>query len=40
MFERYKERYGKGWATREQLERLVALELLTQEEFNIIVNEQ
>jgi hypothetical protein len=30
----------KGWATKEQLERLVALELLTQEEFNTIVSEQ
>ena len=40
MFDRYKERYEKGWATRGQLERLVILGMLTQEEFNIIVNEQ
>ena len=37
MFERYKDRYEKGWATKEQLQRLVNLGLLTEEEYNLIV---
>jgi uncharacterized XkdX family phage protein len=37
MFERYKDRYGRGWATKEQLQRLVNLRLLTEEEYNLIV---
>lgn len=37
MFERYKDRYEKGWATEEQLQRLVILKVLTEEEYNLIV---
>jgi hypothetical protein len=37
MFERWKERYEKGWATAEQLQRLVALGVLTQAEYDLIV---
>lgn len=37
-FDKWKERYDKKWCTREQLERLVSLNVLTQEEFDTIVN--
>lgn len=37
MFERYKDRYEKGWATKGQLQRLVNLGLLTEEEYDLIL---
>lgn len=37
MFDKWKERYDRGWATAEQLQRLVALGVLTQAEYNLIV---
>lgn len=37
MFERWKDRYKKGWATEIQLQRLVDIGLLTQLEYNLIV---
>lgn len=37
MFERWKTRYENGWATEEQLQRLVALGILTQSEYDLIV---
>lgn len=37
MFERWKTRYENGWATEEQLQRLVALGVLTQSEYDQIV---
>lgn len=37
MFEKYKNRYQKGWATEEQLQRLVNLGILTQSEYDLIV---
>lgn len=36
MFEKWKERYEKHWCTKEQLQRLVALGVLTQEEYLLI----
>jgi hypothetical protein len=36
VFERWKERYSKGWATAEQLQRLVVLGVLTQAEYDLI----
>ena len=38
MFDKYKQRYKKGWATKEQLLRLVALGILSKEEYNLIIN--
>ena len=38
LFEKYKERYEKGWCTKEQLQKLVSLGALTQEEYDKIVN--
>ena len=37
MFERWKTRYKNGWATEEQLQRLVNLGLITQSEYDQIV---
>ena len=37
MFERYKSRYANGWATEQQLQRLVNLGYLTQLEYDQIV---
>ncbi len=37
-FERWKQRYNNGWATENQLQRLVALEVLTEQEYEDIVN--
>ena len=37
MFEKWKERYSKGWVTETQLQRLVALGVLTQAECDLIV---
>ena len=39
-FERWQERYNNGWVTEAQLERLVALGVLTQEEYDTIVSSQ
>ena len=36
MFEKWKERYEKRWCTKEQLQRLVTLGVLTQEEYLLI----
>lgn len=36
MFEKWKERYEKHWCTKEQLQRLVVLGVLTQEEYLLI----
>lgn len=36
-FEKWKERYDKKWCTKEQLEKLVSLGVLTKEEFDSIV---
>lgn len=38
LFEKYKEKYEKGWCTKEQLQKLVSLGVLTQEEYDEIVN--
>ncbi len=35
-FEKWLERYKKHWCTKEQLQRLVQLEILTQEEYDLI----
>lgn len=37
-FEKWKDRYNNGWATAEQLQRLVVLGVLTQSEYNLIVS--
>jgi hypothetical protein len=37
-FEKWKDRHDKGWATEEQLQRLVALGILTQSEYDLIVS--
>lgn len=37
-FEKWKERYEKRWATKEQLRTLVILGILTQDEYEMIVN--
>ena len=39
MFEKWKIRYEKGWATEEQLQRLFALGVLTQAEYELIVSQ-
>ena len=36
-FEKWKERYDKHWATKEQLQKLVDLKILTQAEYDKIV---
>lgn len=36
-FEKWKEHYERGWASAEQLQRIVALQILTQIENNLIV---
>lgn len=36
-YEKYAERYARGGCTKEQLQKLVALGILTQEEYNEIV---
>lgn len=38
MFERWKIRYDNGWATESQLQRLIVLGLITQYEYELIVN--
>ena len=38
MFDKWKDRYENGWATAEQLQRLVALNVLTQAEYDLIVD--
>ena len=37
-FEKWKDRYERGWASAEQLQRIVDLQVLTQAEYNLIVN--
>lgn len=39
MFERWKTRYENGWATKEQLQRLVTIGVLTQAEYKLIVTD-
>lgn len=39
MFERWKTRYGKRWATEEQLQRLVVLGVLAQAQYEDITGE-
>jgi hypothetical protein len=36
-FEKWKDRHDKGWASTEQLQRLVVLNVLTQAEYDLIV---
>lgn len=38
-FEKWKERYNKKWCTKEQLQRLVQLKVLSEEEYSEIVGE-
>jgi uncharacterized XkdX family phage protein len=38
-FEKWKDRYDKYWCTKEQLKRLVQLEVLTMEEYKEITGE-
>lgn len=38
--EKWKDRYERKWATKEQLQRLVSLGVLTSEGYEQIVNEQ
>ena len=37
-FEKWKDRYNRGWATAEQMQRLVALNILTQNECDLIIS--
>lgn len=37
-FEKWKERYEKRWCTKEQLSKLVTLGVLTQKQYDEIVN--
>jgi len=37
MFNKWKTRYDNGWATEEQLQRLVKLGVLTQAEYDLII---
>jgi hypothetical protein len=37
-FDKWKTRYDNGWATEEQLQRLVVLGALTQAEYDLIIN--
>jgi len=39
-FEKWNERYKKHWCTKDQLKRLVQLEVLTQEEYKLITGEE
>lgn len=36
-FEKWKDRYNNGWATEGQLQRLVSLNVLTQNEYDLII---
>ena len=38
-FEKWNERYKKHWCTKDQLRKLVELEVLTQEEYKLITGE-
>jgi len=38
-YEKWKTRYEKRWCTKDQLKRLVQLEVLTQEEYKLITGE-
>ncbi len=37
--EKWQERYDKGWATKSQLQRVVKLEVLTEEDYEEITGE-
>lgn len=37
-FDKWKNKYTKNWCTREQLQELVKLQVLTPDEYDIIVN--
>lgn len=39
-FERWKQRYEKHWCTKEQLQRLVELQVLTPEQYTEITGEE
>lgn len=39
-YEKWKDRYDRNWCTKEQLARLVALKVLTQEQYEIIIEEK
>lgn len=39
IYNKYRDRYSKGYCTKEQLQKLVRLGLLSQEEYNTIVGE-
>ena len=39
QFDKWKERYEKNWATKEQLQRLVTLRILTSKEYQMIVGD-
>ena len=36
-FDKWKTRYDNGWATEEQLQRLINLKVLTQAEYDLII---
>jgi len=38
-FEKWNERYKKHWCTKDQLRKLVELEVLTEEEYKLITGE-
>ena len=38
-FEKWKNRYERKWATKDQIRRLVGLEVLTLEEYEVITGE-
>lgn len=38
-FEKWKDRYERNWCTKEQLQKLVLLQVLTQDEYYLIVGE-
>lgn len=38
-FEKWSDRYKKNWCTKEQLQKLLTLEVLTQAEYNEIVTQ-
>ncbi len=40
VFEKWEDRYKKNWCTKDQLKRLVGLEVLTSEEYEEITGEE
>ncbi len=38
-FKKWKDRYNKHWATKEQMQRLIELGVLTAEQYKEIINE-